>query len=56
MYTDEGSSVTLQMCGLTRDAPELALFALWECFRLFFQIGPKIFNLMRLFARNDTLQ
>ena len=28
LYTDEGSSETLQMCRLTRDAPELALFAL----------------------------
>ena len=28
LYTDEGSSVTLQMCSLTRDAPELALIAL----------------------------
>ena len=28
LYTDEGSSVTLQKCSLIRDAPELALFAL----------------------------
>ena len=28
LYTDEGSSGTLQMCRLTRDAPELAMFAL----------------------------
>ena len=28
LYTDEGSSVTLQMCSLTRDVPGLALFAL----------------------------
>ena len=56
LYTDEGSSVTLQMCSLTRDAPELALFALLRVFPPFFQIGPKNINLMRLFVRYDTLQ
>ena len=55
LYTDEGSRVTLQMCSLARDAPELARSHL-RVFLPIFQIGPKTFNLMRLFVRYDTLQ
>ena len=42
LYTDEGSSVTLQMCSLTRDAPELAPVRTLRVFQPIFQIGPKL--------------
>ena len=43
LYTDEGSSVTLQMCRLTRDPPELAPVRTLIVFLPIFQIGAKNF-------------
>ena len=55
LYTDEGSSVILQMCSLTRDSRAIPVRTL-RVFLPIFQISPKTFNLTRLFVRYDTLQ